>query len=237
LPAGFLLAVFGDAGPLGLILGTTGLAVILRWSASWPLALCGSSAVGALTGLFMLWLGTDYLELLAGFFDEVFANFQTRFEAEGGEQLTLTPPGIVTIAGLLGLMNTISCVSCLLLARWWQALLYNPGGFRAEFHALRFSPQVSSVLVALLLMISAVGQDYRPWAVLFAVPLCAAGLGLVHARVAYRGQGAVYLTLFYLLWIFLDPVKLIVLGLAVIDSWVDFRSRWRRPGKTDSDNE
>ena len=91
--------------------------------------------------------------------------------------------------------------------------------------------------MVLILMVNTVGPEYRPWAVLFAVPLCIAGLGLVHARAAYRGQGVVYLTLFYLLWIFLDPVKLIVLGLAVADSWFDFRSRWQpRPGNSDSDN-
>ena len=238
LPAGFLLAVFGDAGPLGLIVGTTGLAILLRVTVSWPMALCGSSIVGALTGLLMLWLGVNYLEQLAGFFAEVFANFQAQLDEQGGEQVTLTPPGRVTIAGLLGLMNTISCVLCLLLARWWQSLLYNPGGFRAEFHALRFPPQVSSVLVALMLMISTVGQGYRPWAVLFAVPLSVAGLGFVHARAAHRNLGLGWLTVFYLLWLLLDPVKLVVVGVAVADSWLDFRSRWqRRPGEKDSDNE
>ena len=237
LPAGVLLGVFGDAGPLSLIIGTTALAVILRNTVSWQLALCGSSVAGALTGLLMLWLGDNYLQQLAGFFDEVFANFEAQLEAQGGEEVKLAPPGIVTIAGLLGLMNTISCLLCLFLARWWQAMLYNPGGFREEFHALRFSPQVSSLLVALVLIVSMVGQEFRPWAVLFAIPLCVAGLGLVHARAAYRRQGAAYLTLFYLLWIFLDPVKLIVLGLALLDSWFDFRSRWRRPGTDDSDND
>ena len=147
----------------------------------------------------------------------------------------LTPPGAVTIAGLLGLVNAITCVLCLLLARWWQALLYNPGGFREEFHGLRLSPALGSTLAVLILAISTLGLEYRPWAVLFAVPLTFAGLGLVHARAAYRGQGLGYLVLFYLLWVMLDPVKLIVIGFAVADSWIDFRSRWR-PDDKDLDN-
>ena len=60
----------------------------------------------------------------------------------------------------------------------------------------------------------------------------------MHARAAYRGYGSGYLTLFYLLWVLLDPVKMIVIGLAVADSLVDFRSRWQqKPDRKDSDNE
>ena len=237
LPAGFLTA-FGDASPLGLILGTTALALVLRGTVSWQWTLCASSLVGVVTGALLLGFAENYLQQIAGMFAEVFANLEAQLEQQGGEAVKLTPPGVVTIAGLLGLTNALSCVLCLLLARWWQATLYNPGGFGEEFHALRFSPQVGSLLVVLMLMISTFGHEYRPWAVLFAIPLCVAGLALVHARAAYRGQGAAYLTLFYVLWILLDPVKMIVLGLAVADSWFDFRSRWRpRPKQPDSDNE
>ncbi len=238
LPAGFVLGVFGDAGPLGLILGTTALAVTLRWTVSWQLTLCASSAVGIVTGLGMLWLGVNYLQQLEGFFAEFFANLSQQLSQQGGQTVELKPPGIDTIAGLLGLMNAMSCVLCLLLARWWQALLYNPGGFRAEFHGLRYEPAIAGTLVLLVLGVSSLGLDYRPWAVLFALPLSISGLGLVHARAAYRGYGFGYLTLFYLLWVFLDPVKLIVIGLAVADSLVDFRSRWQPKSRDeDSDNE
>ncbi len=238
LPAGFVLGVFGDASPLALILGTTALAVMLRWTVSWQLTLCASSAVGIVTGLGMLWLGVNSLQELQGAFAEIFANFSQRMTEQSGQTVTLQPPGIETIAGMLGLMNAIGCVLCLLLARWWQALLYNPGGFRAEFHGLRYEPAIASMLLLLVLGVSSLGLVYRPWAVLFALPLSIAGLGLVHARAAYRGYGSGYLTLFYVLWVFLDPVKFVVIGLAVADSLVDFRSRWQpKPKKEDSDNE
>jgi len=239
LPAGVLLAVFGDIGPLGMIVGTTALAVLLRWSSDWTMALCGASAVGVVTGLGMLWLGGAYLEQLEVFFAEVFANFQAQIPEQDGQQVQLESPGVATIAGMLGLMNAVSCVLCLLLARWWQAALYNPGGFRQEFHSLRFSAAASSTLVVLMLLLSTYGLAYRPWAVLFAVPLSVAGIAFVHARAARRGLGTGYLTMFYLLWIVLDPVKLIVIGVAVADSWINFRSRWQpvRIEDKDSDNE
>ena len=224
LPAGFLLFTFGDSGPLGMILGTTALAVLLRWLVSWPLVLVATTGVGVITGFALLAFGGHYLEELAGVFTEFFSRF--------GGQLSdakLQAPGVVTLAGMLGLINAVSCVLCLLLGRWWQAALYNPGGFRKEFHGLRLTPQFSLLLVLGMLAVSTIGSEYRPWAVLFALPLSVAGLGFVHARAAHRNLGMGWLGVFYVLWLLLDPVKLIVVGVAVADSWIDFRSRWSRP--------
>jgi len=223
LPAGFLLFTFGDSGPLGMILGTTVLAVVLRWLSSWPLVLLAAMAVGAFTGFALLIFGGVFLEQLA----EVFTEFFSRFEGQLPEA-QLQAPGVVTLAGMLGLINAISCVLCLLLARWWQSALYNPGGFREEFHGLRLSPRYSLLLVLGMLAVSTFGFEYRPWAILFAVPLSVAGLGFVHARAAHRKLGAGWLSVFYLLWLLVDPVKLIVIGVAVADSWINFRSRWTR---------
>ena len=234
LPAGFLLAVFNDVSPLSMIVGTTALAVLLRWSVNLPLTLLGASLVGAVTGLGLLWLGTNYLEQLAAQFAELFAGFEEQL-SQGEQKVELQPPGPATIAGMLGLMNAVTCVLCLLLARWWQASLFNPGGFRQEFHSLRYPPAWAAGLVLLMLVISTYGLAFRPWAVLFAVPLSVAGLGFIHARAARRGQGAAWLTVFYLLWLVLDPVKLIVIGVAVADSWLDFRSRWTQLPKNDED--
>ena len=236
LPAGFLLAVFGDVGPLSMIVGTTALAMLLRWSVSWPTTLAGASLIGALTGLGMLWLGANYLEQLAAVFADVFANIEAQLP-QGEQPIELQAPGVATIAGMLGLMTAISCVLCLLLARWWQASLYNPGGFRQEFHSLRFGPQASTALVVLMLLVSTYGLEFRPWAVLFAVPLTVTGLGFIHARAARRNLGTGWLTVFYVLWLVFDPVKLIVIGVAVADSWIDFRSRWQQLPVKDEDED
>ncbi len=227
LPAGYMLARFGDMGPLAMLVGTTALAAVLRWAVSWPLALVTSIAVGVITGYAMLLFSTPYLEDMSAMFAEVFENLQANMP--NGQ--TLHAPGVSTIAGMLGLMNTVTCVLCLLLARWWQSVLYNPGGFREEFHGLRLAPQFSVTLVLLMLGVSMLGVEYRPWAMLFAVPLSIVGLGFLHARAAHRKLGFGWFSMFYMLWLVLDPIKLVVIGIAIADSFIDFRTRWQSASK------
>jgi hypothetical protein len=225
LPAGFLLAMFGDVGPLGMIVGTTALAVLLRKTVSWQAALLGSVVVGGLTGLGLVTLGAGILDQLVTLFAEMFENMERQL-SQGGNEVSLQVPARATIAGMLGLLNAVSCVMCLVLARYWQALLYNPGGFREEFHALRLPPVTSLALVLAMVLLWTYSVEFRPWSVLFAIPLSVAGLAFVHARAARRGLGGVWLGMFYVLWVLIDPVKLIVIGVAVADSLLDFRRRW-----------
>ena len=46
----------------------------------------------------------------------------------------------------------------------------------------------------------------------------------------HRGRGTGWLAGFYLLWLVFDPVKLLVVLLAIVDSWLDFRRRWAKVG-------
>lgn len=225
LPAGTLLYVYGDSGPLALLLGTMALALVLRASVSLPLAILASVPVGAFTGVALLTLGGQYLEQIATYFGDFLATLEQQL-SEGGEQVQLARPGTLQIAGMLGAGTAMTAVLCLLLARYWQAALYNPGGFGEEFRALYYPPAVSAALLLAGLGLGAMGLEYRTWAMLCLVPLTFAGLALVHARAAHRGQGRGWLAGFYLLWVIFDPVKLLVVGVAVVDSWVRFRQRW-----------
>jgi len=225
LPAGTLLYVYGDSGPLALLLGTMVLALVLRASVSLPLAILACVPVGAVTGVALLALGGQYLEQIATYFGEFLATLEQQLN-EGGEQVELVRPGTFQIAGMLGAGTAMTAVVCLLLARYWQAALYNPGGFGEEFRALYYPPAVSAVLLLAGLGLGAMGLEYRTWAMLCLVPLTFAGLALVHARAAHRGQGRGWLAGFYLIWVIFDPVKLLVVGAAVLDSWMRFRQRW-----------
>jgi hypothetical protein len=225
LPAGALAYVVGDSGPLALLLATAVLAGVLRTTVSLPLAVLSSVAVGALTGLGMMAFGGAHLEQVVNYFGEFLASLEQQL-SQGGEKVLLARPDATQVAGMMGAGWAMTAVLCLLLGRYWQAALYNPGGFGSEFKALYYPPAVTSVLALLAIALASLGTAYRTWALICLIPLSFAGLALVHARVAHRGQSVGWLVGFYVAWLFFDPVKLLVLCAAIADSWMNFRRRW-----------
>lgn len=225
LPAGALVLAYGDSGPLALLTGTTVLALVLRATVNLPLALLASVLVGAAAGLGMLAFGGDYLAQLVALFGDFLADMERQLSADGRE-LALPRPGAGQVAGTLGAGTAVTSVLCLLLARYWQAALYNPGGFGNEFRALRYPAGVGSVLLVAALGVASIDTAYRSWAMIAVIPLSAAGLALVHAWARRRGRGGGWLGAFYVAWVLLDPVKLVVVCLAVADGWLNFRRRW-----------
>ncbi|MFT5483649.1 MAG: hypothetical protein ACI9GW_002307 [Halieaceae bacterium] len=221
LPAGVVL-YFGEIGPFGMIIGSLVLAVILRRTGSWQATMVAASGVGVITGLLLLTVGANYLDQVAEIFGQLFTDFEERM-AEGGSDITIVSPGTLQIAGILGLMNAFSSMMCVLLARWWQAGLYNPGGFGEEFRALRLAPQVTVVTLLSGVVLVSLGIEYRVWAVMTVLPLTMAGVALVHHQVNKRDRGAQPLVFFYSLWLVFDLAKVAVVILAVVDSFRNLR--------------
>ena len=73
---------------------------------------------------------------------------------------------VVSLPLVLGLIATIllyGSVMSLILARWWQALLFNPGGFQKEFHSFSLDAKIAVLLVmivGLVLLISIISSCY-----------------------------------------------------------------------------
>lgn len=230
LPAGTLLYAFGDSGPLTLLLGTLVLALVLRSTVNLPLAVLASVPVGAVTGLALVAFGGEFLDQIVVYFSDFLATLEQQL-AQGEEAVVLARPDALQIAGMMAAGTALTSVLCLLLARYWQSELYNPGGFGQEFKALYYPPAISTALALAAVALVAMGVQYRTWAMICVVPLTFAGLALVHARAAWRGQGKGWLIGFYVAWLFFDPVKLLVVFGAIADSWLNFRQRWvNKPG-------
>jgi hypothetical protein len=237
LPAGALLYAYGDSGPLSLLVGTTLLAVVLRATVNLPLALLACVPVGALTGLGLVAFGGAYLDQIVAAFGQFMATMEQQL-SQGGEAVVLARPDTMQVAGMLGAGTAASSALCLLLARYWQAALYNPGGFGQEFRALYYPPAVTAGLALAAVGLASAGAEYRTWAMIAVVPLALAGLALVHAHATWRGRGKGWLAGFYVAWVLFDPVKLLVVCAAVADSWFKFRQRWTgKPGTDVSERE
>ncbi|MEM6582352.1 MAG: hypothetical protein AAF699_13810 [Pseudomonadota bacterium] len=230
LPSGLVLYAYGDSGPLTMLVGTTVLAIVLRSTVNLQFAVLAIVPVGVITGLALVVFGGEYLKQIVEVFGQLLATMEAQFST-GDAPVVLPRPDAVQVAGMLGAGTAVSSILCLLLARYWQAALYNPGGFGEEFKALRFAPGATIALALAAVAVSSLGAKYTTWAIICVLPLALAGVSLVHAWVAARGRGVGWLVGFYVAWVVIDPVKLAVIFIAVADSWFDFRQRWS-PGST-----
>lgn len=124
----------------------------------------------------------------------------------------------------------------LLLARGWQAGLYNPGGFGAEFRALRLGRRFALATaligaVAALPTLGAVATIAADALLALLLVYLLQGLALVHALVhtrvvrppARRGWlGAVYVVLL----LAAPQIVPLLAMMGWVDAWVDMRKRW-----------
>ncbi|QJQ97025.1 MULTISPECIES: hypothetical protein [Halomonadaceae] len=216
----------GDAIPLACVLLVTLMATVLRsrmhWSESLIVGMLAATAMVQL-GLFLPPGGAGpLLEQLRQGSPEV-DRMLTEFANQGvpTEQLAT-----LLIGGVTGLVVLLASVACLALARSWQAGLYNPGGFRSEFHGLRLAPREMIVLVVLGVIGMVLGLPAL--SMLAWVPLLVAGVALIHGFIGLKGMNGLWLVAFYVLLITTWPMILIVLLLAFIDTFMDFRGRLAR---------
>ncbi len=117
----------------------------------------------------------------------------------------------------------------LLLARFWQAQLYNPEGFRNEFYELRFGNNWSLLTVAAVLTSWVTGAPLAmDVAGLILVIYALQGIAVIHAGVAAKGLPSSWLGLIYvpLFLLFTFAVKLLAL-IGLVDTWMDIRKRFK----------
>jgi hypothetical protein len=124
----------------------------------------------------------------------------------------------------------------LFLGRWWQSLLYNPGGFGEEFRSLRLSRGIAGLGLALLLVL-ALGVT-SPLAVdllVLVTPLLfLQGVSVVHWLVRALKLARGWLIGFYALLVLAMPhAEILVAGLGLADILMDVRARVRPRGAGD----
>ncbi len=141
------------------------------------------------------------------------------------------------MTGVLAAALCLQLAFSLLTARWWQALLYNPGGFRQEFHRLRLHKMIGVVgvpaLAILLVQTQGLPDIFRHMAILLMVILFFGGLAVAHGILGKTGSGGIWLGVLYFLLFFLMPQVVMVLAtVGLMDVWIDFRARFERSRST-----
>ncbi len=229
LPAA-VLAWLKFPGALLCLLASFLMAMVLRTTQQWSTALLAGAACSLVSAIVLQFVFPGYVESILELFRSVFE--QLLKGAPSNKPLEEAIAGVTTqqVAGSFSAGAGLFAVLSLVLGRYWQASLYNPGGFGEEFRALRFRKPVAIGLVLLgLLLLSS--EHYRLWAWMCLLPLLFSGIGLVHWLVnRYSGSGGL-LAGFYFLLLTIAPVTQLVCALALADSFIDIRQRQGKGSK------
>ncbi|MDA0787828.1 MAG: hypothetical protein O2780_00045 [Proteobacteria bacterium] len=217
LPLGGLVYLSGDPTPLIAILGTASLALILRVTVSWEFTLAAAVLIGGVGSLVFQYTATDLLVT----FVEIYLEYSKSMAVSVSEEVARN-----AIVGFFAMGQAYAMLALLVLARWWQSMLYNPGGFQKEFHGLRMTPRLSTVIVLLLVLCIAFNDLLGRWIPLLTVPLIFSGLGIVHWMIKSKEMSSNWLVAFYLLLLFFFQfVYPLLASLALMDSYLDLRKR------------
>ncbi|VVN86600.1 hypothetical protein [Pseudomonas fluorescens] len=228
LPALIWWLYSDDPRALMVLLGSSGLALVLRASESWNRVLLVSIAMGL---VFSVVLGAVYRPQIESLAQELvkilplaLGDLYQQFSVEERARLASLIAPILT--GLIAALLQIVSVLSLIVGRYWQALLYNPGGFGREFRAIRIPLGPAMLLLACMLLGPNFGSQMAMLTPLCSVPLVFAGLALIHGLVAEKRLARFWLVgLYVTLLLFMQLLYPLLVVLAIVDSLIDFRGR------------
>lgn len=227
LPAlGVLLILWMPIAMLGMVLRNTR-----------SLALTTQVAIGF--GLLVVLIQYIVLSEPALFWQEYLQPLGKRFVGSGlldqsqGQQLVEQLS--VVMCGAVSVVYMLQLISSLYLARWWQAKLYNPGGFSKEFHQLRVHWMVGAVGALALLLLLIPGENapamLNCMGAVFLGVLFLQGLAVAHGVFKGMKSAQLWLVSVYLLLIMFMPQMVMVLtSIGLMDVWINFRARFKHSG-------
>ena len=209
-------AIVGDIAPLIMLFGISGLAWLLRETESWEFTLLATIAIGLSVEV--------YLRVQPAVLDGLFQQLELLLVTNNLQGIQLEDIR-ESIGSFIGVGYMFLAIVLLMLARWMQATVFNPGGFQKEFHQLRIGQKMALSLAGLMLLGSYQLLIPQSWVFYFILPLLFSGIALMHAVVVKKKLSSLWLVIFYILLIVLPTVLQLLVLLALVDSWYDFRSR------------
>ncbi len=205
----------------------------VRRSMGEALAVTALLSVAVLVGFYMIvgdvtawWRG-----VLEGILAPVLEN--APMPVSGAEQAGIINSVATVMSGFMVSAIAYSTMINLFIGRWLQAILFNPGGFREEFHALRLGRPAAIFAAVAIGLAAMVSGGFAGFAVNLLILMIAVfsihGLAMVHGIVGLTKAHKGWLYALYISMLFIPPQIMVVLAaLGFTDSWIDFRSRIRQ---------
>ena len=131
--------------------------------------------------------------------------------------------GVVAAGSVFGLLFG------LFLGRWWQANLYNPGGFKQEFLALDTKPRLSigSIVVVVIALTSPGVISEIAWnvSILLFVLYTVTGTSVLHTVFSKMKLGRYMVPMLYITLFLIPHAMLLVALVGLSDPWLDLRKK------------
>ena len=192
---------------------------VLRGTASWSLALVSDVCVAV---GFVVVAGVVFqtdLGVMMSDLTELFVSVSEQLEKD------YVMPDTSSVLAWVAWMTAFSALLGVVVARWWQALLFNPGGFQQEFQGIRLESKVGLGCLLLVVLGFTLLSEFQFWLQLASIPLIVCGLSLLHYTAKVKKAGGYWLVLMYL-GLFLGPVMSgLLVALGAIDSVLNLRAR------------
>ncbi|MDX1251427.1 MAG: hypothetical protein IDH49_04085 [Gammaproteobacteria bacterium] len=221
---------------MGLVLWIPvwGMALLLRSSVSLALSFQVAALLGGLIIVAVYLLLPDPAAWWREKWDTLMIPAMQQAGMGDAEQLRQAlAPVVSRMTGALATAQAVTLLCSLMVGRWWQALLYNPGGFGREFRDLRLGGALAYSGIAVLGLAffasGAMGGIARDVLLILVALYMFQGLALAHAVAA--GRHAAWLMALYTLMAIALPFAAVALaGVGFADHWLNIRSRFGAGG-------
>jgi hypothetical protein len=154
-------------------------------------------------------------------FNETLSQALANREASNDDPIAIAVTA-VGVSGIIAYILAFNALIPLLIGRWWQALVYNPGGFGSEYRELRLNVVVSLICFAGSVMLRYQGSEFSWWSNVLALPLLLVAFAVMHSIAKAKNLALPWLIGFYFSAIVFTPI---VMCIGFVDTWFDFRRR------------
>ncbi len=208
------------------------IAIILREGRRPEVAMEAAVALGMLMVLGFFWLQPDPAEYWRGIMMQM---FQPMLDSQPDMPQDVVQSSVraaaVYVTGGVAAGSALGLIMGVLLARWWQSDLYNPGGFRTEFLALRPHRNWAYAWLALAAVGYAApgvtGEISLNLLVVLSVLYLLTGVAVLHSLFAGGKNAQVWLAVFYITLFTIPHVMPIVAFSGLADAWLDLRNKFK----------
>lgn len=203
-------------------------ALVLRRTGSWSMVMTALAIAGAAVILGVhLWI-PNATTMWTGVLHKGLGELLQQAGMSQSDMTALIAQIARYATGAFMMSLEFSVVLSLMIARVWQASLYNPGGFGQEYTAWRMSHIMAGIAIILVIALFIMHNKIIVELIMVMLtPFLFQSLGLFHGLIRQTGGHVGWLIGLYLLLFLATPqVGSLLAAIGVIDSFADFRKRF-----------